>query len=58
MVRWGEFGVYAIFQPYLVIYGGQFQQLEEQTSNLPLATDKYLSRDSNPEPQRIGESSF
>jgi len=36
------------------IYGGQFPQLEEQfvpgstcTSNLPLATDNYLSWDSN-----------
>ena len=29
-VRWGELVLYAIFQPYLAIYGGQFPQLEEQ----------------------------
>ena len=28
--RLGELVFYAIFQPYLVIYGGQFPQLEEQ----------------------------
>ena len=29
-VNWGELVFYAIFQPCLVIYGGQFPQLEEQ----------------------------
>ena len=28
--RIGELVFYAIFQPYLVIYGGQFPQLEKQ----------------------------
>ena len=46
-VRWCEVLLYAIFQPYLVIYGGPLPQLE-WTSNLPLATDNYLSWDSNP----------
>ena len=29
-VRWGKLVLCAIFQPCLVIYGGQFPQLEEQ----------------------------
>ena len=46
--------LYAIFQPCLVIYGGQFPQLEEQIvhgsvpATFTLATDNYLSWDSNP----------
>jgi len=49
----GELMFYAIFQPCVVIYGSQFPQLEEHcswewTSNLTLATDNYLSWDSNP----------
>ena len=48
--------LYAIFQTSLVIYGGQFPQLEEQvvsgsepaTFRQQLTTDNYLSWDSNP----------
>ena len=29
-VKWGELVFEAIFQPFLVIYGGQFPQIEEQ----------------------------
>ena len=53
-MRGGELVFYAISQPYLVIYGGQFPQLDEQVDPgsepaiLPLATDTYLSWDSNP----------
>ena len=34
-VRWAELVLYAIVQPYLVIYGGQFPQLEEQIGSEP-----------------------
>ena len=42
----GELVFYAIFQSCLVIYGGQFPQLEEHI--VPLATDNSLSWDSKP----------
>ena len=54
--------LYAIFQPCLVIYGGQFPQLEEQivpgseSATFRNQTDNYLSWYSNPSGEEKGET--